>query len=143
MKPRFPFVPPRPYPNSFVIVVQLRGAPTARQRHDFFVGLHGEARHHGLVMGHKLGLCVFLGAERLCTNASRHQIINWLVDHRAVRAIEVSELMALVRLFEIRGPLIRRLGDIPDEDRQTLHILLECAAWGTVNQWLAYLRGAL
>jgi uncharacterized protein YggL (DUF469 family) len=143
MQPKFPFVRPRHYPNCFVIAVQLRGAPTRRQHHDVFVTLHREARHHGLVMGRKVGLCVFFGAERLCTNHSRHQMINWLVDHRAVRAIHVSELMALVHLFQPDGPLIRRLGDIPEEDRQTVHILLERAAWGTVNQWLAFLRGDL
>ena len=143
MKLRFPFVPPRPYPNSFVIAVQLRGAPTCRQRRDFFVHLHGEARRHGLVMGHKLGLCVFIGAERLCTNHSRHQIIHWLVDHEEVRLIEVSHLVGVATLFRADGPLIRALGAVPHEQKEARRKLLHRAAWGTVQQWVAYVWGAL
>lgn len=147
MKPSFPFVPPRPYPNSFVLVVQLRGAPTRRQRRAFFGRLYGEARHHGLVMGHKYGLCVFFGAERLCTNHSRHQMINWLVDHEEVRAIEVSRLLALASVFAPDGPLlrsyVRALGAIPLWQKDALHVILDRAAAGAVQQWAAYLRGAL
>jgi hypothetical protein len=71
MKPKFPFVRPRSYPNSFVLAVRQRGAHTRRPQRAFFGALHWEARHQGLVMGHKLGLCVFFGAvSRLVAFAS-------------------------------------------------------------------------
>jgi hypothetical protein len=143
MTPTFPFVRPRPTPNSFVLAVQLRGAPTRQQRHHFFVRLHSEARHQGLVMGQKWGLCVFFGAERLCTNHSRHQMINWLVEHSQVRTIEVSRLEALSTLFQADGPLIRALGTTAHEDKEAMRACLERAAWGAVQQWAAYLWGAL
>jgi hypothetical protein len=127
MTAQFPFVRPRPYPNSFVLVVQLRGGPTRRQQRAFFGALHAEARHHGLVMGHKLGLCVFFGAERLCTNHSRHQMLNWLVDHVEVRAVQVSRLVGFASVFK----------DGTHDNR------LQRAARGTLVQWAAYLGGAL
>lgn len=142
-KTLYPFVPLRPYPNCFVILVQLRGAPTRRQRHDFFVRLHGEARRQGLVMGHKLGLCVFYGAERLCTNHSRHRMIDWLVDHRAVQALEISRMVALSLLIDADGPGLRGLGDLSARDKAAVRLVLAHAAAGAVLQWAAFLGGAL
>jgi hypothetical protein len=142
----FPFVRPRPYPNSFILAVRLRGAPTRRQQRAFFSAMHAEARHHGLVMGHKFGLCIVFGAERLCTNHSRHQMINWLVDHQAVRGIEVSQLMAFASLFSPdseRNPLIRNLGPATPEQIAAVQMALHRAAYGTLLQWVAHLRGAL
>jgi hypothetical protein len=142
-KPHFPFVRPRPYPNSFVIAVQLRAAPTNQQRRDFFVSMHSEARHHGLVMGSKLGLCVFLGAERLCTNASRHQMINWLADHSEVSTIVVSRLKGFATLFRADGPVPRALAAARHDNPDALRVAVRRVAWGTAKQWLAHVQGGL
>jgi hypothetical protein len=146
MKPKFPLVRIRPYPNSFVLAIRLRGAPTRRDQRAFFAGLHAEARHQGLVMGHKFGLCVFFGAERLCTGHSRHQMINWLVDHQEVRTVEVSQLVAFANLFASdpkTNPLIRALRDLAPELRAFTQLALGRAACGTLAQWSAYLGGRL
>jgi hypothetical protein len=146
MKPKFPFVRIRPCPNSFVLAIRLRGAPTRRDQRAFFAALHTEARHQGLVMGHKFGLCVFFGAERLCTGHCRHQMINWLVDHPEVRAVEVGQLVAFASLFALdpkAHPLMRALGGLTPELRAFAHVALLRAAYGTLVQWAAYLGGRL
>jgi hypothetical protein len=146
MKPHFPFVRIRPYPNSFVLAIRLCGAPTRRDQRAFFATLHAEARHQGMVMGHKFGLCVFFGAERLCTSHSRHQMINWLIDHEEVRTVEVSQLVAFADVFASdpkANPLIRALRDLAPELRAFTHVALLRAAYGTLVQWAAYLGGRL
>ncbi len=146
MKPKYPLVRVRAYPNSFVLAVRLRGAPTHRDQRAFFAALRAEARHQGLVMGHKFGLCVFFGAERLCTGHSRHQMINWLVDHPEVRAVEVSQLVAFASLFATdpkANPWMRALRDLAPELRACAHAALLRAARGALVQWAAYLGGRL
>lgn len=138
MNPEYPFVKPRRHPNSFVLTVSLRGAPSRRQRRAFFSRLYRQARGLGLVFAQKLGLCVFYNAERICGSAHRHQIVAWLTDQREVAGVAVCHLEHLADLWQqperLPTPDIRRMTQTPFEDQ----LLWRRVVTGVIKQWVCY-----
>lgn len=141
MNPDYPFVKPRRHPNCLFLVVHLRGAPCRRLRRAFFARMHAEARRLGVVLSHKLGVCLLFGAERICTSAHRHQMVAWLIDQPEVATVDVGELAHLGDIFQqklrlncVDGPLGRR-------DKHAARTLTLRIATGAVAQWTRYLSG--
>lgn len=142
MNPDYPFVKPRRHPNSLALVVRLRGSPTRRQQRAFFSRLHQEARRLGLVMARKFGLCIFLGAERICGSAHRHQLVGWLIDQKEVADVVVGKLEHLADL-KIPLPDERERPSYMPDEAETLHRLIEQVTFGVIKQWTGYVFGLL
>ncbi len=138
MNPDYPFVKPRRHPNCLLLIVHLRNAPCRRRRCAFFARMHAEARRLGVVMGHKLGLCLLFGAERICTTAHRHQITNWLMDQPEVEEVVVGQLVHLGNLFQ-RKPA--RGNGFAAADSEAVRDLTSRVVSGALIQWLLYLWG--
>jgi hypothetical protein len=102
--------------------------------------MHQEARRLGVVMAQKLGLCVIYSAERICTSAHRHQIVNWLMDQPEVASISVGSLHHLGDLFSSK---LRVWSDVPlsAEARIAAQMQVYRAAAGVTKQWVGYLTG--
>jgi hypothetical protein len=125
-----------------VLIVRLRGAPCRRERRAFFARMHAEARRLGVVMSHKLGVCLFFGAERICAGAHRHQMVNWLIDQPEVRSVDVDELRHLGDLLAQRSRFAADIGPSATQ-RQAGRDLVRRVAAGAVAQWAVYLQGRL
>jgi hypothetical protein len=142
MNPDHPFVKPRRHPNSLVLVVRLRHAPCRRQRRAFFARMHAEARRLGVLLSHKLGVCLLFGAERICTSAHGHQMVAWLIDQSEVAHVEVFQLVHLGDLFSRRLRIESADGAaLTEPERQAGRALLRRIAIGAVAQWAQYLQG--
>jgi hypothetical protein len=143
MNPIYPFVKPRRHPNCVVLVVHLRHAPCRRLRRAFFTRMHAEARRLGVLMSHKLGVCLLFGAERICTTAHRHQMTTWLMDQPEVAHIEVGRLGHLGDLFlaNFRGAGLDR--PLHAHQQAAARSLMQRVAGGVVLQWAKYLTGQL
>jgi hypothetical protein len=143
MNPEYPFVKPRRHPNSLVLVVYLRNAPCRRLRRNFFARMHAEARRLGMVMSHKLGVCVLFGAERVCGSAHRHQIVNWLMDQPEAQRVDIGQLRHLGDLFLPRLHIEGLDGPLHDQEREGARRLMRRLGAGAVAQWVQYLQGRL
>jgi hypothetical protein len=143
MNPDYPFVKPHRHPNCVMLVVYLRGAPCRRERRAFFARMHAEARRLGVVLSHKLGVCLLFGAERICTTAHRHQMTTWLMDQPEVSHIDVGPLAHLANLFLPNARVAGRAGPLTAEARDAARALVRRVATGAVAQWSRYLTGEL
>lgn len=141
MKPDFPFVKPRRHPNCLILVVQLRDAPCRRLRRAFFARMHAEARRLGVVLSHKLGVCLLFGAERICSSAHRHQMVSWLIDQPEVARVDVGDLAHLGDLFQQKRRASGLKGPASTEDHVAAQRLVTRVATGAVAQWTRYLAG--
>ncbi|HQQ71813.1 MAG TPA: hypothetical protein PLL92_16085 [Alicycliphilus sp.] len=141
MNPDYPFVKPRRHPNCLFLVVYLRGAPCRRQRRAFFARMHAEARRLGVVLSHKLGVCLLFGAERICTSAHRHQMVAWLIDQPEVATVDVGELAHLGDIFQQKLRLSNVDGPLGRHDKHAARTLTLRIATGAVAQWTRYLSG--
>lgn len=140
--PAYPFVAPQRHPNCLFLVVHLHGAPCRRMRRRFFIRMHGEARRLGIVMAHKLGVCLLFGAERMCTNAHRHQMLTWLIDQPEVASVDIGDLAHLADIFqEAIRPM--RLNDTWADAPLFPDALAKRVASGAVAQWTRYLDGRM
>ncbi len=140
--PPFPFVKPRRHPNCLFLVVHLRNAPCRRLRRQFFGRMHAEARRLGIVLSHKLGVCLLFGAERICTNAHRHQMLNWLIDQPEVASVGIGELAHLADVFQRRIRAVRHDASAPLE-AAFADALAERVAGGALAQWTQYVKGRM
>ena len=139
----FPFVKPRRHPNSLVLTVKLHGAPCRRLRRAFFARMHQEARRLGIVLSHKRGVCVLFGAERICTTAHRHQMLNWLSDQPEVALVGIDPLGHLSDLFLPHSRLLRREGSRSADEVAAVRAVLVQVAGGAIKQWVRYVTGGL
>lgn len=143
MNPEYPFVKPRRHPNCLFLVVHLRGAPSRRLRRAFFARMHAEARRLGVVLSHKLGVCLLFGAERICSSAHRHQMVNWLIDQPEVALVDVGELEHLADLFQRKLRVGGLVGPLSHNERVAARALARRVAAGAVAQWTQYLSGRM
>lgn len=143
MKPDFPFVKPHRHPNCLILVVHLRSAPSRRYRRAFFARMHAEARRLGVVLSHKVGLCLLFGAERICTTAHRHQMVTWLIDQPEVARVEVGELVHLADVFQKASRANGTKVPTSPVERAAAQALLLRVATGAVAQWTQYLVGRM
>lgn len=143
MNPDYPFVKPRRHPNCLFLVVHLRGAPCRRLRRAFFARMHAEARRLGVVLSHKLGVCLLFGAERICTSAHRHQMVAWLIDQPEVATVDVGELAHLGDIFQQKLRVGGLDGPLSASERAGARTLAKRVAAGAVAQWTQYLSGRM
>lgn len=141
MNPHFPFVKPLRHPNCLFLCVQLRGGPSRRLRRAFFARMHAEARRLVVVLSHKLGVCLLFGAERICTSAHRHQMVNWLIDQPEVATVDVGELAHLGDVFQQKLRLRCVDGPLGPRQKLTAQALISRVALGAVAQWTRYPSG--
>lgn len=133
-------------PNCAVFTFTLRGSPTLYERRSFQRCLHRRARELGLVLSQKHGLCIAFGAERICTNAHRHQLLTWLVDHPEVAQVELSHLHALRQIVAGQVPALQPTtahAAAWASNASTLRNAWRKAALGAARQWSSFISGRM
>jgi hypothetical protein len=139
---RFLRTRPRGYPNCVALVIELQYRLTLRERRAFVRRLHQRSRELGLIVSHKYGACVFIGAERVCGSVHRHALTNWLSDQPEVRVVHLGQLgnlSAMARHAEVLTPG----ASVPQDDRQAARLVFGSLALRAACQWLRFIEGRI